>query len=160
MGALEALRSQLASAFAWGEAHADFDDAVKGLPVKLRGRRPTRFPHSPWELVEHIRLAQDDLLDFCRNPKYTPKRWPEDYWPSDPAPRSARAWTTSLAECRRTRAGLQALVTDPSLDLSDRIPHGTGQTYAREVLLALDHTAYHVGQLIVVRRLLGAWPAR
>ena len=160
MGAPDALRKQVAAAFAWGEAHVSFDDAVKGLPIALRGRRPRSFPHSPWELVEHIRLAQDDLLDFCRNPAYKAKRWPDDYWPPDAAPKTSRAWAASVAKCRRSRAALQALVTDPSLDPGDRIPHGTGQTYGREILLALDHTAYHLGQLVAVRRLLGAWPVR
>jgi uncharacterized damage-inducible protein DinB len=157
MSAPDVLRTQLAHALGWGEAHTSLDDAVKRLPAALRGKRAARFPHSPWELLEHIRLGQHDLLDFCRNADYKALRWPDDYWPATPAPPSARAWASSIAGYRRDRADLQALVNDPTIDLAARIPHGTGQTYAREVLIALDHASYHVGQLVAVLRALGAW---
>jgi hypothetical protein len=155
--AMEGVRAQLAAALAWRDAHADFDAAVEDLPAALRGRVPDGLPYSPWQLVEHLRLAQADILDFCRNPDYKEMRWPDDYWPKEPAPPSARAWDESIAGFRRDREALQILARDPDVDLLAAIPHGTGQTYLRELLLVVDHTAYHVGQLIVVRRLLGAW---
>jgi hypothetical protein len=155
--ATAATRAGLASAFAWEAAHVTFDAAVKGLPAKLRGRRPVGLPYSPWELVEHLRLAQHDLLDFCRNPNYQAPSWPADYWPGKPAPPSAEAWAKSLRAYRRDRAAFAAFVRNPAHRLQDRIPHGNGQTYLREALLAIDHSAYHVGQLVAVRRALGAW---
>lgn len=158
MTAPDVLRHQLAHALGWGETHATLEKAVKKLPAALRGKRPARFPHSPWELIEHVRIAQHDILDFCRNPKYKEElHWPDDYWPAKREPSSARAWSASLEGYHRDLADLQAMVNDPALDLGARIPHGTGQTYAREVLLVIDHTSYHVGQLVTVVRALGAW---
>jgi hypothetical protein len=151
------LRTQLATLLGWCDAHPDFDAAVKGLPVELRGRTPDGLPYSPWQLVEHLRLAQQDILDFCRNPEYEEMTWPDDYWPSAAEPPSARAWEESVAGFRRDREALRALAQDPTIDLFAAIPHGSGQTYLRELLLAADHNAYHLGQLIAVRRLLGAW---
>jgi DinB family protein len=155
---LHTLRHQLAAALAWGDAHVSFDGAVRGLPHALRGRRPRHFPHSAWELVEHLRRTQQDLLEFCRNPAYKPLNWPTAYWPPAPTPPSDAAWAASVRAFRRDRAALQSLVEDTALDLEARVPHGTGQTYTREILLALDHAAYHVGQLIALRHLLQAWP--
>jgi uncharacterized damage-inducible protein DinB len=156
----DALRRQLARALAWREAHVGFDAAVADLPAELRGRRPQGYPHSCWEIVEHVRLAQRDLLEFCRNPEYAAPRWPEEYWPARPEPPTAESWEASVAQFRADREELEAFVTSSGVDLGARIPHGTGQTYLRSVLLVLDHTAYHVGQLVAVRRLLGAWPSR
>ncbi len=153
-------RTVVASSLDWREAHATFDDAVAGLQPDLRGRRPEHFAHSAWELVEHIRLAQSDLLAFMRDAKYSAPKWPDDYWPSEPAPVDDKAWDESIAAVRRDRATMKAMATDPTLDLTDKIPCGGGQTYLRTILLAVDHSAYHVGQLIVVRRMLGAWPAK
>jgi len=140
----------------WGDAHVSFDDAVAGLPAAARGKVPKGLPYSAWQLVEHIRLAQADILEFCVSPRYAEKRWPDDYWPDSPAPPSARAWNTSLAHMRRDRRALQRLAAHRSL--TRRVPAGEGQTLLRELILAADHTAYHVGELIVVRRLLGIWP--
>ena len=153
----EPLRAQLAALLDWHDAHADFDAAVDGLPAELRGRTPRGVPYSAWQLVEHLRLAQHDILDFCRNPAYQEMTWPDDYWPRAAAPPSDGAWEESVAALRRDRKALQALVLDPAIDLFAAIPHGNGQTYLRELLLAADHAAYHVGQLVLVRRLLGAW---
>jgi hypothetical protein len=152
-------RDHLARVLAWDEAHASYETAVADLPADLRGRIPEGLPYSPWQLVEHLRLTQHDLLDFCRNPNYHELAWPDDYWPKAKTPPSEAAWDESLRRFRDDRSALQALVRDRTIDLSARIPHGTGQTYLREVLLAIDHAAYHVGELIVVRRLLGAWRA-
>jgi uncharacterized damage-inducible protein DinB len=150
-------RDHLARALAWGEARPTFEDAVADLPAALQGSTPERLPYSPWQLLEHIRITQHDILDFCVNPKYEEIAWPDAYWPKSTAPPSDVAWDASVRKVQEDRAALQALVSDPSLDLTARIPHGTGQTYLREILLVIDHTAYHVGELIVVRRLLGAW---
>jgi hypothetical protein len=153
----EAIRTQLAHALDWGEAHASFDAAVEDLAPELRGQTPDGLPYSPWQLVEHIRITQADILEFCRSAKYREKQWPKDYWPSSAEPPSAKAWDDSIAAVRRDRAALAKLTTNPETDLAGRVPNGDGQTYLREVLLVLDHTAYHLGELIVVRRLLGAW---
>jgi uncharacterized damage-inducible protein DinB len=151
------MRVQLARSLDWGEAHVDFDKAVEGLPPELRGRRPAGLPHSPWEILEHLRIAQHDMLDFSRNPDYKERKWPDEYWPAQPEPPDAGAWDASVAAFRRDREALQAMTNDPKIELTSRIPHGTGQTYLREVLLVLDHNAYHVGELVIIRRLLGAW---
>jgi hypothetical protein len=153
------VRDHLARLLSWEDAHATFDAAVAGLPDNLRGRAPAGLPYSPWQLVEHLRITQYDILDFCRNPAYEELAWPSDYWPATAAPPSPAAWGESLRRFREDRAALQQLAHDPAIDLAGRIPHGTGQTYLRELLLVADHSAYHVGELIVVRRLLGAWPA-
>ena len=159
---MAALRAQLASALDWREANAGFDKAVDGVPAELRGKRPDGLPYSLWQLLEHLRLTQRDILDFCRNPKYAEenveKKWPEDYWPRTDAPATAAAWGQSIAAFQRDREALKQLAVDPTIDLFAKIPHGTGQTYLRELVLVIDHNAHHVGQLIVVRRLLGAWP--
>jgi len=153
-----AFRDHVARALSWAEAHMSLDDAVAGLPAKLRGRVPDGLPYSPWQLLEHIRITQHDILDFCRNPAYEEMKWPDDYWPKAAEPPSAKAWDESLRRIAEDRTALEALARDASVDLAARIPHGTGQTYLREILLVIDHTAYHLGELIVVRRLLGAWP--
>ena len=153
----EPLRRQLAALLDWRDAHTDFDGAIEGLPGELRGRVPAGLPYSPWQLVEHLRLTQHDILDFCRNPAYEELTWPDDYWPKEAAPPSARAWEESVEGYRRDREALRALAGDPAINLFDRIPHGSGQTYLRELVLVADHNAYHVGQLVAVRRLLGAW---
>ena len=154
-----ALRSHLARLLTWSDAHAPFEKAVEALPPALQGVRPTGAPYSPWQLLEHLRLTQFDILDFCRNPAYEEQAWPDDYWPESPEPPSAQAWDESVAEFLRDRAELVRLAEDPELDLYREIPHGTGQTYLRELLLTADHNAYHVGELVLARRLLGAWPA-
>jgi hypothetical protein len=152
------LRDHLARLLDWEDAHASFDGAVHGLPPGLRGTQPQGLPYSPWQLVEHLRITQFDILDFCRNPDYREMKWPDDYWPRSNAPASEQAWSESLRCFREDRDALRALALDPKVPLEAKIPHGTGQTYLRELLLVADHSAYHVGQLVVVRRLLGDWP--
>ncbi|MDX1546144.1 MAG: DinB family protein [Rhodothermales bacterium] len=152
-----ALRRHLADALAWRSAHATFDDAVDGLPAALRGQRPDGLPHSPWELVEHLRRAQRDILDFCLDPDYETPEWPAAYWPPAPAPPDAAAWDAALGAFRDDLAAMQRLVLDPATDLFAPIPHGDGQTILREALLLADHNAYHVGQLVAVRQALGCW---
>ena len=152
----QALRAQLVKLLDWGDAHVTFDAAVKGLSPALRGAVPQGFDHSPWQLVEHLRRAQHDILDFCRNPSYVELSFPEDYWPAK-GPPSEAAWKKSIAALRRDRDALKKLAEDAAVDLFARIPHGTGQTYLRELLLVVDHNAYHVGQLVAVRQALGIW---
>ena len=153
-----ALREQLARALDWKEAHAHFDDAVHGIPPEMRGSVPPGVPHSAWQILEHLRIAQHDILDFSVNPGYEEKKWPDDYWPASAAPPSPSAWDESVAAYKRDLAAMQALAREPKIDLFAAIPHGTGQTYIREILLAADHAAYHVGQLVTIRQLLGVWP--
>ncbi len=154
----DALRDHLARVLDWEEAHVGFDKAIDGIPAAKRGARAPGFEHSPWQLLEHIRLAQDDILDFCLNPSYVhTMTWPDDYWPKDPAPVGDQAWADSVAAYIRGRERLRQLARDVP-DLSAPVPTGDrGQTYLRALLLVVDHTAYHVGQLVAVRRSLGLW---
>jgi hypothetical protein len=153
----QALRKQIAAVLAWKDAHVDFDAAVEGIPVDARGTRPTGLPYSAWQLLEHLRLAQHDILDFCINPDYEEMKWPDDYWPASPEPPDEQSWDESIRRYRADRSALERLAMDTSVDLFAKIPHGSGQTCLRELLLVADHGAYHVGQLILVRRLLGIW---
>ena len=153
-------REIVASALDWEQAHVSLDRAVEDLPADLRGRRPDGAPYSVWEQLEHIRIAQHDLLDFCRNADYHHDlEWPAEYWPDSPGPPSDQAWDECLAAVRKDRAELQRWTLEAEVDLTEKIPHGTGQTYLRTVLVAADHAAYHVGQIVMIRKLLGAWSA-
>jgi len=152
----QALRAQLRRILEWEDAHASFDRAVAGLPARLRGTAPEGWAHSAWQLLEHLRICQHDILDFCRNPKYVEMAM-EDYWPPSAKPPSPKAWSASVAAIRRDVAALKRLAADRRIDLFARIPHGSGQTYLRELLLVADHNAYHVGQLVALRRALGSW---
>jgi uncharacterized damage-inducible protein DinB len=154
-----AWREQIAKALAWQEAHASFDAAVASFPPDLRGKIPAGLPYSAWQLVEHIRRTQADILEFCIAAHYEEKAWPKDYWPESAEPPSPAAWEESITAIRRDCAALATMTTDAKTNLTARVPNGDGQTYLREVLLVIDHTAYHVGELIVLRRLLGAWPS-
>jgi hypothetical protein len=152
-----ALREHVVSLLTGGHAHATFDAAVKNLPEELRGKRPKGAEHSPWELLEHLRIAQEDILDFSVNPKYKSMEWPAAYWPKSPAPPDEKAWDKSVRGFRKDLKAMVELVSDAKTDLFKRIPHGDGQTILREALLVADHNAYHVGQLVLVRKLLGEW---
>lgn len=151
------LREQLNSLLTAGNAHATFDQAVKNLPVELRGKRPKGAEHSPWQLLEHLRIAQWDILEFSRDAKHKSPKWPEEYWPKSPAPPDEKAWDKSVRAFRKDLKALCELVADEKTDLFAKIPHGDGQTILREALLTADHNAYHIGQLVLVRKLLGAW---
>src|SRR5712691_10368860 len=153
----KALREQLVKFLDWRDAHAGFDVAVKGIPPRLRGVVPDGSAYSAWQLVEHLRIAQADILEFCVNPKYKEKKWPDDYWPKSPAPRGAAMWSASIAASHRLRQAFQQLAADRKIDLFATIPHGTGQTCLREILLVVDHASYHVGQIVTLRRQLGIW---
>jgi hypothetical protein len=153
----QSLREHLVSLLAGKGAHLDFDAAVADLPSALRGVRPPGVPHSPWELLEHLRLAQWDILEFSRNAKHVSPDWPSGYWPASAAPPDDSAWDKSVAGFQRDLVAMRQLVEDPRTDLYARIPHGEDQTVLREALLVADHNAYHLGQLVLVRQLLGAW---
>jgi len=154
----QALREQLKRLLGWEDAHVGLQTAVKGLSPELRSMVPEGMPHSAWQILEHLRIAQHDIHDFCVKPGYKEMRWPEDYWPPSPAPPNARSWDQSIAAFETGLEAMQRLAMDPAIDLFARIPHGSGQTYLREILLVADHNAYHVGQLVLLRRRLGAWP--
>ena len=153
----QSLREHLKELLSGGGAHAKFDDVVKDLPAKLRGAKPEKFPHSPWMLLEHMRIAQWDILEFSRNAKHVSPKWPEGYWPKTEAPADAAAWNQSLKEFRRDLEALKELVANPKTDLFAKIPWGEGQTILREALLVADHNAYHLAQIVDARRLLGDW---
>jgi hypothetical protein len=151
------LREQVLDLLQGGGAHAKFGDVIKGIPAELLGRTPDRLPHSLWMLVEHMRIGQWDILEFSRNPKHVSPKWPEGYWPRTEAPPSVAAWNTSIKKFRRDLKAMEALVRTSKTDLFAPIPSGDGQTVLREALLLADHNAYHLGQMLDVRRLLGAW---
>ena len=153
-----AIRDHLARALSWTEAHVGFDKAVAGIAADKRGIRPPGFEHSVWEELEHIRIAQNDILEFCVNAKYEhTMKWPDDYWPATPGPRDAKAWDDSLAAFARDRDALARVARDTP-DLTAAVPTGkSNQTYLRALLLVIDHSAYHVGQIVAVRRALGLW---
>lgn len=152
-----ALRDHLVALLGEGHAHVTFKDAIADWPPELRGAKPLGQPFTAWRLLEHIRISQWDILEFTRNGKYVSPAWPAGYWPKSDAPPDATAWDKSVAEVDRDLRAMQRLVRDPATDLFARIPHGTGQTALREALLVADHNAYHLGQLVLLKRLLGAW---
>ena len=151
------VRKQLIELLSGKGAHVSFDEAVAGLPPKLRGIKPPGQPHTAWRLVEHLRIAQWDILEFSRNPKHQSPKWPEGHWPPTDAPPRPADWTASLRRFRADLKAMQDLVGDPENDLLAPIPHGQGQTLLREAVLVIDHNAYHLGQLLMLRRMLGAW---
>ncbi len=153
----KALRQHLLELLGGGGAHAKFDDAIRDIPEKLRGKKPNGLPHSAWMLLEHLRIAQWDILEFSRNSKYESPKWPEGYWPRSEAPPDDKAWDRSIRKFRKDLKSMFELVANPKTDLYARIPWGSGQTILREALLVADHNAYHVAQIVDVRRLLGAW---
>ncbi|MGI8745238.1 MAG: DinB family protein [Bryobacteraceae bacterium] len=138
-------------------AHADFEAAIKDLPQALRGQRPQGTAHSPWEVLEHLRITQSDILEFMRDAKHVSPEFPVGYWPTTQAPPDDQAWHQSAEAFRRDMADIVELIGKESTDLFAEIPHGEGKTILREVLLVADHNAYHLGELIVLRRLLGSW---
>jgi hypothetical protein len=151
------LRNHLLALLKGGHAHVEFDKATADLPPKFRGARAANQPHTPWRLIEHIRIAQWDILEFCRNAAHVSPDWPGGYWPEGDAPPNAHAWEKSLKSFRDDRAAFAALIAQPDADLLRPLRGGHGQTLAREAMLIVDHTAYHLGQLILLRRVLGAW---
>jgi hypothetical protein len=151
------LREHLLNLLAGENAHLNFDRAIEDFPFELCGLKPDGIPYSAWQILEHLRLAQWDILEFSRNPDHVSPAWPEGYWPSSDAPPDKGTWQESVQSFRADRRAMESLVRNPKTDLFAKIPHGDGQTILREALLVADHNAYHIGQLVLVRRLLGAW---
>jgi DinB superfamily len=152
------LREQVVYLLKGGGAHVHFTDALDGFPVEKYGTFADGLPHTGWQLLEHARLAQWDILEFSRNPKHVSPPFPGGYWPKTPAPVNREAWDESVAAFERDLLEMVHLVANPRTDLSAKIPHGEGQTILREALLLADHNAYHLGQLVDLRRALGTWP--
>lgn len=151
------LRDHVVALLGEGRAHITFKDAIADWPSDKRSAKPPGQPFTPWRVLEHIRISQWDILEFTKNAKYVSPDWPAGYWPADDAPPNAAAWDKSVAQVERDLREMQGVVRDPKIDLFAKIPHGTGQTVLREALLLADHNAYHLGQLVLLRRLLGAW---
>ncbi len=159
MAESDALRQHILDLLRGRNAHADFDAVVADFPSRLRGVKPPGAPHTAWQLLEHMRIAQSDILEFSRNGKHKSPPWPEGYWPKTEAPPKAAAWNNSLRSFRADWKAMAKLVADKKTDLFAQIPHGTGQTILREALLIADHNSYHLGQMLLLRRLLGTWKA-
>ncbi len=153
----EALRKHLVYLLRGGGAHLSFDQAITDLSPEFRGVRPDGVPHTPWRLVEHMRIAQSDILEFCRNEKHVSPSFPDGYWPDGDAPPTTTAWDDSIEKFRADLKAMQELVANPVTDLFARISWGEGQTVLREALLVADHNAYHIGQMVAVRQTLGVW---
>jgi hypothetical protein len=154
----EGVRQQVVNLLTVQQAHMGFDGAVAGFPEAAINARPPNGPYSFWHLVEHLRIAQHDILDYCVNPQYAPLKWPDDYWPAPNAETDAAGWEATIAAFRADRAALVALALDPAHDLNAQIPHGEpGHTLLRELLLAADHNAYHTGEFAILRQVMGLW---
>ena len=153
----DSLREHLLELLHGGQAHITLDDAVKEFPIDLAGARPAGAPHSAWEILEHIRIAQNDILRFSQSADHQSPPWPKGYWPSHPAPNNESQWRDSVRAVGEDLTEFETMLRDPARDLVAKFPWGEGQTLLREALLIADHNAYHVGQLVLVRRLLGAW---
>jgi hypothetical protein len=153
----DSLRKHVLELLKGKHAHADFDAAVAKFPVKRAGEKPADTPYSAWQLLEHMRIAQWDILEFSRNPKHVSPEWPEGYWPRTESPSGSAAWTESVRAFRADLKAMMNLVADQESDLLEPLPHGQGQTLLREALLVADHNSYHLGQLVMLRRLLGEW---
>jgi uncharacterized damage-inducible protein DinB len=157
MAESDALRQHLLDLLRGRNAHADFDTVLADFPSRLRGVKPPAAPHTGWQLLEHMRIAQWDILEFSRDAKHKSPGWPEGYWPKTETPPSAASWNNSLRSFRADLKAMAKLVADKKTDLFARIPNGSGQTILREALLIADHNSYHLGQIVILRRLLGVW---
>jgi len=155
---LDPLRKEIIFQLKGGHAHAPFEQVVAKFPQKLQGVVPQGLPYSAWQLLEHLRLAQVDMLQFCRSKNYKEKRWPDDYWPNSPEPPNARAWDASVRKIKVDRQAFIKLISNAKVDLFAPLPWGDGQTLFHEACLILDHNSYHLGEIVTIRRLLGAWP--
>jgi hypothetical protein len=151
------LREHLLKLLSTGSAHLGFDEAIDGLPAELRGTKAPGIAHTVWQIVEHLRIAQEDILEFSRRADYTSPPWPEGYWPETEAPSSEDAWEQSMEAFHRDLRAMKDLVANQGIDLFAKLAWGTGQTILRQAMLVADHNAYHVGQIVTVRQALGAW---
>ncbi len=151
------VREQLRALLQGGNAHMTFDEAVANFPREHMNTKPLNVPYTPWHLLEHIRIAQWDILEFIRNPQYISPTWPEGYWPAEHAQADEHAWDKTLASFRADLQSLQEMVADPAVNLFEPIPHGNGQTILREILVVADHNAYHIGEFATLRQVMGTW---
>ncbi|MEJ2051557.1 MAG: DinB family protein [Calditrichota bacterium] len=151
------LRERLLYVLEGKGAHVSFEDAIADFPEDYRGKKFPGLPYTAWQLLEHMRLSQWDILDFSRNPKYMSQNWPDDYWPKDEEPPDKNAWDNSIKLFLRDRKDMQSLVQNPSINLYTKIPHGSGQNILREALLVADHNAYHLGEMVLLRKIFGIW---
>ena len=153
----DVVRKQLLALLGGGNAHIGFDRVVTEFPLERINSRLPNIPYSAWELLEHLRIAQWDILEFIRNPDHVSPKWPEGYWPENEGPSDDSTWTKSVEQFQEDLLEMQSLVANPDTDLFEKIPHGKGQNILREALLLADHNAYHVGQLVLLRKIMGAW---
>ena len=154
-----AVRDEVLFLLRRGNAHMSFDEAVADFPLERSNERPPHVPYSSWQLLEHLRITQRDILDFIRDPDYRAGAWPDDYWPAPDATTDAAGWARTLADFRADATALAALADDPERDLHAAIPWGDGQTLLRELLVVADHNAYHLGEFAILRQVMGTWPA-
>lgn len=153
------LRNHVINLLQGGHAYATFDTIVKNFPFEMTGKKPKGFDHSAWQLLEHIRIAQWDIVEFSLTADHISPKWPEEYWPKESTPASEKNWQNSVKAIKTDLKKMQDLVANPKTDLFAKIPHGTGQTILREALLIVDHNAYHLGQIVMLRKILGIWPS-
>lgn len=154
------LRDHLVKLLQGGHAYATFDTAVKDFPFNMIGKKPSGFDHSAWKLLEHIRITQWDIVEFSISADHVSPQWPEGYWPKEDAPTGQKDWQNSVEGIKSDLQKMQNIVTNTSTDLFAKIPHGTGQTVLREALLIAEHNAYHLGQLVMLRKMFGIWPPK
>jgi len=154
---MDPLRQHVLNLLAGKGARVTFDEAVADFPPELRGKLVNPAPHTAWQLLEHMRIAQSDILEFSRDPKHVSPQWPAGYWPKTAEPPSPDAWDESIRKFSGDLDAMRELISDPGKDLFARIPHGEGQTLLREAFVLADHNSYHIGQLVFLRKLLGAW---
>lgn len=155
--ATQEIIKQLIELLTKGNAHATFNDAIKNIPFEDLGKKPNELPYSIWQITEHIRIAQKDILEFSTNKNYKELNWPDDYWPKEAAPKNEAAWKKCIDEIQKDLDEFVKLLKDKNVDLYTPFEHGSGQNLLREALLIADHTSYHTGEIIVIRRLLGNW---
>jgi len=140
-----------------GNAHVSLDDALENIPFALLGEKPGSLPYSIWQIVEHIRIAQWDILEFSRNAKHISPQWPDGYWPKEPVPKSKDAWNKCIEQIDADRKSFIELIKNAGDNLYEPFDYGTGQSLLKEALVLADHNSYHTGEIIIIRRLLNAW---
>jgi hypothetical protein len=153
----DTLREQLIQLLRGGKAHCSFSEAISEFPLDFINSKPPNVAYTPWHIVEHIRLAQSDILEFVRDPSHVSPKWPEGYWPDPDAEADEVQWQASLESFTADMEGLEGIVNDPGINLLDEIPHAPGYTYLREVLLVADHNAYHIGEFAILRQVMETW---
>ena len=155
----KALRDDVLLLLRGGNAHVSFEKAVADLPEELRGKKPRRLPYTPWQQLEHMRIAQRDILEYIEDPEYRLPSWPDDYWPKPDQKADARAWKKTVADFRRDRAALEKIAANPRVALGSGLPYAQQHTLIRELLIVSEHNTYHIGEFAILRQVMGTWPA-